>query len=363
MPYEKNIFFPLALPNREYYKNNMLDKASDQQHAPLIDPYMRAISYLRVSVTDRCDFRCVYCMSEDMSFLPKTEVLSLEELDRLCTAFVEMGVKKIRLSGGEPLVRRDIMSLIENLSRHLKTGKLEELTLTTNGSQLGRFADDMYKAGIRRVNVSLDTMDAEKFKTITRRGDLAKVLASIKTAITAGLKIKLNTVALKGVNDQEIDQIITWCGEHGVDLTLIETMPLGEISQDRNDQYIPLSEIKDQLAENWTLSPSKHRTGGPARYFDIAETGQKLGLITPLSHNFCESCNRVRVTCTGQMFMCLGQDDMADLRTPLRENSDDLSLIHAIREAITRKPKGHDFVINRETSAPAVKRHMSVTGG
>ncbi len=362
----ERIVFPLALSRREYYKNIMLDKASDLRHAPLVDPFQRAISYLRLSVTDRCDFRCVYCMSEDMTFLPKKEVLSLEELDRLCTSFVGMGVKKIRLSGGEPLVRRDIMSLIENLSRHLRSGDLEELTLTTNGSQLGRFAQQLFDAGVRRVNVSLDTMDAEKFKSITRRGDLAKVLASIETALSVGLKIKLNAVALKGVNDTEIDEMLKWCGDNGVDLTLIETMPLGEISQDRNEQYIPLAEIKTQLDKNWTLTPSKHRTGGPARYFDIGETGQKLGLITPLSHNFCESCNRVRVTCTGQMYMCLGQDDMADLRTPLRENDDDMSLIYAIREAITRKPEGHDFVIDRNSntpSTPAVKRHMSVTGG
>jgi cyclic pyranopterin phosphate synthase len=302
-------------------------------------------------------------MADDMKFLPKNEVLSLEELDRLCTSFIDMGVKKIRLSGGEPLVRRDILSLVDNLSRHLKSGALEELTLTTNGSQLGRFAQDLYNFGVRRVNVSIDTFDPEKFKTITRRGNLAKVLESIEIALAVGLKIKLNAVALKNVNDTEIDEMLKWCGKKGVDLTLIETMPLGEISQDRNDQYIPLSEIKTQLDKNWTLSPSRHRTGGPARYFDIAETGQKLGLITPLSHNFCESCNRVRVTCTGQMFMCLGQDDMADLRTPLRENEDNLALISAIREAITRKPKGHDFVINRDANAPAVKRHMSVTGG
>lgn len=341
----------------------MLDKISQPALAPLIDPYLRAISYLRVSVTDRCDFRCVYCMGEDMTFLPKPEVLSLEELDRLCTAFVDMGVKKIRLSGGEPLVRRDIMSLINNLSRHLKSGQLHELTLTTNGSQLARFAQQLYDAGIRRINVSIDTMDAEKFTRITRRGKLPQVLEGIEKALEVGLEVKLNAVALKGVNDHEFDDMIKWCGAHGADLTLIETMPLGEISQQREDQYIPLSEVKSALDKNWSLSPSMHKTGGPARYFDIEETGQKLGLITPLSHNFCESCNRVRVTCTGQLYMCLGQDDMADLRTPLRANLDDQSLLSAIREAITRKPKGHDFDILRHSSAPAVKRHMSVTGG
>lgn len=341
----------------------MLDKISDLANAPLIDPFQRTISYLRVSVTDRCDFRCIYCMGEDMKFLPKNKVLSLEELDRLCSAFVSMGVKKIRLSGGEPLVRRDIMSLIENLSRHLKSGDLDELTLTTNGSQLEKFSDDLFKAGVRRINVSIDTLDEDKFSHITRRGRLAQVLRGVEKALSVGLKIKLNAVALKGVNDGEFDNMIKWCGERGADLTLIETMPLGEISESRDDQYIPLSEVKASLDKNWELTPSEYKTGGPARYFNIGETGQKLGLITPLSHNFCESCNRVRVTCTGQLYMCLGQDDTADLRTPLRDSNDDAALIHAIRAAITHKPKGHDFDILRHAKKPAVKRHMSVTGG
>lgn len=329
----------------------------------MIDPFGRAVNYLRVSVTDRCDFRCVYCMSEDMSFLPKKEVLSLEELDRLCSAFIRKGVKKLRLTGGEPLVRRNIMSLFHNLSRHLKTGDLEDLTLTTNGSQLARFADELVDCGVERINVSLDTRDPDKFRKITRWGDLDKVLAGLDAAKKAGLKIKINTVALKNFNDQELDDMLAWCGDNGFDLTLIETMPMGEITGDRNDQYLPLSEVREDLATRWRLSEIDYKTGGPARYLQVGETGTKLGLITPMTHNFCESCNRVRLTCTGTLYMCLGQDDAADLRTPMRASEGDQLLDAAIDEAIGRKPKGHDFIIDRETKAPSQQRHMSVTGG
>ncbi len=329
----------------------------------MIDPFGRHISYLRVSVTDRCDFRCLYCMAEDMTFLPKAEVLSLEELDRLCSAFVSQGVRKLRITGGEPLVRKNIMQLFEDLSRHLKSGALEELTLTTNGSQLSRFADDLKRVGIRRINVSLDTLDPEKFRAITRWGHLAKVLEGIEAARDAGMEIKVNVVALKGVNEDEIDRMVEWCGEHKCDMTLIETMPLGDITGDRTDQYLPLSLVRSRLENNWTLEDSEHRTGGPARYVRIGETGRYLGFITPLTHNFCESCNRVRLTCTGTLYMCLGQEDAADLRTPLRNGGSDADLLEAIREAIARKPKGHDFIIDRRNKRPALARHMSVTGG
>jgi len=329
----------------------------------MIDPFGRRISYLRVSVTDRCDFRCVYCMAEDMTFLPKAEVLTLEELDRLCSAFVRQGVRKLRLTGGEPLVRRNIMSLIRSLGRHLRSGDLEELTLTTNGSRLAQHADELVAAGVRRINVSVDTLDAEKFTAITRRGRLDQVLGGIDAAKRAGLKIKINAVALKGVNDGEYDRMIEWCGREGFDLTLIETMPLGDIDGDRTDQYLPLSLVRADLARRWTLEESDHRTGGPARYVRIAETGGRLGFITPLTHNFCESCNRVRLTCTGTLYMCLGQDDAADLRAPLRASESDDLLEAAIRAAIDRKPKGHDFIIDRRQQKPAVARHMSVTGG
>lgn len=329
----------------------------------MIDPYGRKITYLRVSVTDRCDFRCVYCMAEDMTFLPKSEVLSLEELDRLCTAFIEKGVSKLRLTGGEPLVRRDIMTLIDSLGRHLKTGKLEELTLTSNGSQLSRYADDLAKAGIRRINVSLDTLDPDKFAEITRWGRLPQVLEGIQAAKEAGLAIKINTVALRGVNDDEIFEMVDWCAAEGFDLTFIETMPLGEIDGSRVEHYMPLSLLRAQLAQRLSLEESDYATGGPARYATVRETGQRLGFITPLTHNFCESCNRVRLTCTGQLYMCLGQDDMADLRTPLRADETNAALNAAIDEAITRKPEGHDFVIDRRRKQPAVARHMSVTGG
>ncbi|HEU0071348.1 MAG TPA: GTP 3',8-cyclase MoaA [Alphaproteobacteria bacterium] len=329
----------------------------------MIDPFGRRITYLRVSVTDRCDFRCVYCMAEDMQFLPKSEVLTLEELDRLCSAFVRHGVKKLRLTGGEPLVRKNIMSLVDSLGRHLKTGALEELTLTTNGSQLAKHADGLARAGVKRVNVSIDSLDPQRFRDITRRGDLAVVMDGLRAAKEAGLKVKINAVALKGVNEDEYDEMIAWCGREGFTLTLIETMPLGEIDQDRTDQYLPLSLVRARLQRRWTLDESDFRTGGPARYARIQETGGLIGFITPLSHNFCESCNRVRLTCTGTLYMCLGQDDAADLRAPLRAGADDTQLDAAIREAIARKPKGHDFIIDRRQDKPAVKRHMSVTGG
>lgn len=329
----------------------------------MIDPFGRHVTYLRVSVTDRCDFRCVYCMAEDMTFLPKNDVLSLEELDRVCSAFIRKGVRKVRLTGGEPLVRRDIMSLIKNLGRHIDAGDLDELTLTTNGSQLYRFAHELVDYGVRRINVSVDTLDAERFRAITRRGDLGRVLEGLKAARDAGLSIKINAVALKGVNDQEYDDMIRWCGDEGYDLTLIETMPMGEIDTHRNDQYVPLSEVRRDLEERWSLKDIPLRTGGPARYTEIGETGRKLGFITPLTHNFCEGCNRVRLTCTGMLYMCLGQDDSADLRAALRASEGDEVLEQAIDEAIGRKPKGHDFVIDRENGGPAVSRHMSVTGG
>jgi cyclic pyranopterin phosphate synthase len=328
----------------------------------LIDPFGRTITYLRVSVTDRCDFRCVYCMAEDQHFLPKKEVLSLEELDRLCSAFVGRGVRKLRLTGGEPLVRKNVMSLVRSLSRHIGRG-LDELTLTTNGSQLARFAAELADCGVERVNVSVDTLDPAKFRAITRWGDLAQVRAGIEAARRAGLKVKINTVALKGVNEREFDDLIRWAHGDGMDLTLIETMPLGEVGADRTDQYLPLSQVRADLSGRWTLTDSTYRTGGPARYVRVAETGGRLGFITPLTHNFCESCNRVRITCTGTLYMCLGQEDAADLRAPLRASDDDESLEAAIDEAIARKPKGHDFVIDRDHRGPAVRRTMSVTGG
>jgi cyclic pyranopterin phosphate synthase len=334
----------------------------------MIDPFGRTISYLRVSVTDRCDFRCVYCMAEDMTFLPKAEILSLEELDWLCTAFVRHGVRKLRLTGGEPLVRKNVMSLVRSLSRHLESGALEELTLTTNASQLARYAGELAACGVRRVNVSIDTLDPQKFTAITRWGRLEQVFEGLAAAKAVGLAIKINAVALKGVNEQEFDGLIEWCGKEGFDLTLIEVMPMGEIggesgSQNRVDQYLPLSLVRARLAQRWTLEEVDYRSGGPARYVRIAETGRRLGFITPLTHNFCESCNRVRLTCTGTLYMCLGQDDAADLRRPLRASADDGLLDAAIAEAIARKPKGHDFIIDRRHQGPAVTRHMSVTGG
>ncbi len=330
----------------------------------MIDPFGRTISYLRVSVTDRCDFRCVYCMAEDMTFLPKAEILTLEELDRLCSTFVRLGVRKLRLTGGEPLVRRNVMSLIASLARHLDSGALDELTITTNGSQLRRHAAELARLGIRRINVSIDTLDPDKFAKITRWGRLAQVLDGVAAAKDAGIHVKLNAVALKGVNDDEFDRLVEWCGAQGHDLTFIEVMPMGDIGEvSRVDQYMPLSMVRARLAQRWTLTETDYRTGGPARYMRVEETGGRLGFITPLTHNFCESCNRVRLTCTGTLYMCLGQDDAADLRAPLRQSEGDDLLEAAIREAITRKPKGHDFVIDRRHDGPAVSRHMSVTGG
>ena len=334
-----------------------------QGRPPLIDPFGRAISYLRVSVTDRCDFRCVYCMAENMSFLPKAEVLTLEEIDRLCSAFVARGVRKLRLTGGEPLVRRGIMTLVGSLSRHLKSGALDELTLTTNGSQLARYAGELKSHGVRRINVSLDTLDPEKFRAITRWGSLEQILAGIDAEQAAGLKIKINAVALKGVNEDEFPRLIEWAHGRGMDLTLIEVMPLGEIGEGRLDQYLPLSIVRARLAEHYRLEEIDYRSGGPARYVRVAETGGLLGFITPLTHNFCESCNRVRVTCTGTLYMCLGQEDAADLRKPLRASEGNDLLFAAIDEAITRKPRGHDFIIDRRHKRPALARHMSVTGG
>ncbi len=328
----------------------------------MIDPFGRHISYLRVSVTDRCDLRCVYCMAEDMTFLPKREVLSLEELERLCGAFIDMGVKKIRLTGGEPLVRRNVMSLVEALGRRIGPEGLEELTLTTNGTQLAKNAEGLVRAGVRRINVSVDTLDPAGFREATRWGDLAQVQAGIYAARDAGLRIKINAVALRGMNEHEFDRMLEWCGTHGFDLCLIETMPMGEVAEDRTDRYLSLDVVRARLRLNWTLTESGYATGGPARYYDVAETGTRIGFITPLSHNFCESCNRVRLTCTGTLYMCLGQEDAADLRAPLRAGLHDEGLKAAIREAISRKPKGHDFVIERARPA-AVARHMSVTGG
>ena len=335
--------------------------------APLIDPFQRAITYLRVSVTDRCDFRCVYCMAENMTFLPKRDLLSLEELDRMCSTFIGLGVRKLRITGGEPLVRKNIMWFFERMGRHLGEG-LEELTVTTNGSQLKKHAQALADCGVKRINVSLDTLDEAKFQAITRWGRLAQVLEGIEAAQAVGLKVKINVVALRGTNDDEIHRLVDWCNALGMDLTFIEVMPMGDLGgEDRLDQYYSLKDLRRDLSERWTLTESDYRTGGPARYVRVEETGQRIGFITPLTHNFCESCNRVRLTCTGQLYMCLGQDDDADLRKVLRETSDDEVLRAAIREAITRKPKGHDFDYSRQTAPGAyggqVARHMSTTGG
>lgn len=328
----------------------------------LVDPFGRSISYLRVSVTDRCDFRCHYCMAEDMSFLPKRDVLSLEELDRLCSAFVGLGTSKIRLTGGEPLVRKGLMTLIGSLGRHLGNG-LDELTLTTNGSQLAKHARELVDHGIRRINVSLDTLDPEKFRRITRWGELAPVIAGIDAALAAGLSIKLNTVAVKDFNDREYDDLLRFAHGRGMDMTLIETMPLGEIGGERVDQYLPLGRVREDLETRFTLTEIDHRSGGPARYVRIEETGGRLGFITPMTHNFCESCNRVRLTCTGTLYMCLGQNDSVDLRRVLRSSEDDAAVAQAIEAAIAHKPKGHDFVIERGGAGPSILRHMSTTGG
>ena len=329
----------------------------------LVDPFQRAITYLRVSVTDRCDFCCVYCMSEHMTFLPKADLLSLEELDRLCSTFIEKGVNKLRLTGGEPLVRRGIMTLVSSLSRHLTSGALKELTLTTNGSQLQKYAAELKANGIRRINISLDTLNADRFRAITRWGDLENVMDGIEAAQAQGLDIKINAVALKGVNEDEIVNLLEWAHGRGMDLTVIEVMPLGDVDESRLDQYLPLSIVRARLAERFTLEDIDYRTGGPARYVRVKETGGRLGFITPLTHNFCESCNRVRITCTGTLYMCLGQNDAADLRSPLRASESNEFLCSAIDEAISRKPKGHDFVIDRRHLQPALPRHMSMTGG
>lgn len=329
----------------------------------MIDPYGRHITYLRVSVTDRCDFRCVYCMAEAPEFLPKAEILTLEETRRLCAAFVRKGVERLRITGGEPLVRRNVLGLFEQLGALISTGELKELTLTTNGSQLPKLARGLAAAGVKRINVSLDTLDPEKFRAVTRWGELDAVLRGVDAALEAGLAVKINTVALKGVNDHEFPDLVRWAHGRGMDLTLIETMPMGGIETDRVSQYLPLSLVRAGLGTQFTLTESDHRTGGPARYVQVAETGGRLGFITPLTHNFCESCNRVRVTCTGTLYMCLGQEDAADLRGPLRASRDDEMLEEAIDEAISRKPKGHDFMIDRRHTAPAVPRPMSMTGG
>ncbi len=328
----------------------------------MIDPFGRAITYLRVSVTDRCDLRCVYCMAEDMTFLPKSDVLSLEELEQLCSAFIRQGVRKLRITGGEPLVRRGVMTLFGRLGERLGYG-LDELTLTTNGTQLAKYAEGLAAAGVRRVNVSLDTLDPERFSRITRWGKLDKVLDGIAAAKAAGLHVKINAVALRGENEDEIADLLAWCGTQGHDLCLIETMPMGDIGGDRTDQYLPLSIVRARLRQRFTLTETSFATGGPARYYDVAETGARVGFITPMTHNFCESCNRVRLTCTGTLYMCLGQDDAADLRRVLRDGADEATLDAAILDAITRKPKGHDFIIDRRTTAPSVVRHMSLTGG
>jgi GTP 3',8-cyclase len=330
---------------------------------PMTDPFGRTISYLRVSVTDRCDLRCLYCMSEDMTFLPKADLLTLEELDRLCSAFIAKGVRKLRLTGGEPLVRRNVMALVRSLSRHLSTGALDELTLTTNGSQLARFAAELRDYGVRRINVSLDTLDPVKFRAITRWGDLGKVLDGIEAARAAGLAVKINAVALKNTNEDEIPQLMQWAHGKGMALTLIEVMPMGDIGEGRIDQYVPLSLLRARLSQQYTLTDLADNTGGPARYVHVGETGGKLGFITPMTHNFCEACNRVRITCTGTLHTCLGHEDASDLRKPLRASADDVLLSEAIDRAIGAKPKGHDFIIDRRHNRPSVSRHMSVTGG
>ena len=331
--------------------------------APLIDPFQRAISYLRVSVTDRCDFRCTYCMAEHMTFLPKADLLTLEELDRLCSAFVRMGVQKLRITGGEPLVRKGILTFFEAMSRHLASGALQELTLTTNGSQLARFAQPLADLGVRRVNVSLDTLDPAKFAAITRWGRLPQVLDGIDAAKAAGLRVKINAVALKGFNEDEQFSLTDWCAAEGHDLTWIEVMPMGDVEPARLDQYLSLRELRRRYDQRFAVTDLAERSGGPARYVRLEETGQKIGFITPLTHNFCESCNRVRLTCTGELYMCLGQEDMADLRAPLRASPEDAAVERAIRAAIARKPKGHDFDYSRQGVGGQMTRHMSHTGG
>ena len=327
---------------------------------PLIDPFQRTITYLRVSVTDRCDFRCQYCMAEAMTFLPKADLLTYDELDRLCSAFIRRGLRRLRLTGGEPLVRRGLMDLIRGLSRHLRSGDLDEWTLTTNGSRLALFAPELAAAGVKRINVSVDTLDPDAFKAITRRGDLGVVLDGIRAAQEAGIAVKINTVALKGINEDQLIPLVDWAHGLGLDITFIETMPLGDIDGDRTDHYLPLTQVRARLSQRYTMNESGHRTGGPARYVHVTETGRRIGFITPLTHNFCETCNRVRLTCTGTLYMCLGQEDSADLRAVLRGGGD---IDAALDEAIARKPKGHDFIIDRPGAKPAVARHMSTTGG
>jgi GTP 3',8-cyclase len=328
------------------------------------DPFGRHISYLRVSVTDRCDLRCVYCMAETMAFLPRSEVLSIEELDRLCSCFIRLGVGTLRLTGGEPLTRRGVMDLIRLLSRHLRSGALRELTLTTNGTRLATHAEGLAAAGVRRINVSLDTLRADRFQQITRWGRLAAVMEGLAAAKAAGLQIKINTVALKGLNHDELGDLVAWCGAEGFDIAFIEVMPMGDIGgEQRRGQFYPLSMVRADLERRWTLRDTDYRTGGPARYVNCLETGRRIGFITPLTHNFCESCNRVRVTCTGQLYMCLGQEDSADLRAALRCSESDERLEAVIAEAISRKPRGHDFILDRRSANVAVPRHMSVTGG
>jgi cyclic pyranopterin phosphate synthase len=336
---------------------------SEALSSAMTDPFGRTISYLRVSVTDRCDLRCFYCMSEDMTFLPKADLLTLEELDRLCSAFIAKGVKKLRLTGGEPLVRRNVMSLVRSLSRHLKSGALNELTLTTNGTQLAKHANELADCGVRRINVSLDTLDPGKFREITRWGEIDKVLEGIEAARAAGLAVKINAVALKNLNEDELPDLMRWAHGKNMGLTLIEVMPMGEIGAGRIDQYLPLSLVRARLAQQFTLTDLAESTGGPARYVSVAETGGKLGFITPMTHNFCESCNRVRITCTGTLHTCLGHEDASDLRKPLRASDDDVLLADAIDRAVGLKPKGHDFIIDRRHDRPSVSRHMSVTGG
>ena len=332
--------------------------------APLIDPFGRSITYVRISVTDRCDFRCVYCMSEHMTFLPRRDLLTLEELERLCAAFISRGTKRLRITGGEPLMRHDVMRLFHRLHHHLQAGALEELTLTTNGSQLARFAHELADCGVRRINISLDTLKQDVFRQLTRNGDFNQVMAGIHAAQAAGLKIKLNVVALKGVNEEEFLPLLRFAHDRGFDITFIEVMPLGELGAfERIDQYLPMSAVQENIAQRFTLYATDHRTGGPARYMRVAETGGRVGFITPMTHNFCESCNRVRVTCTGTLYMCLGQEDAADLRKPLRESSEDAALHAALDAAIARKPKGHDFVIDRTSPPSVASRHMSMTGG
>ncbi len=338
------------------------DDAPAQARPALVDGFGRAVTYLRVSVTDRCDLRCVYCMSEHMTFLPKAQVLTLEELDRIASAFVGLGVRKLRLTGGEPLVRKGFMALVLGLSRHLKTGALDELTLTTNGTRLAEFADQLAGLGIRRINVSMDTLKPDLFRKLTRGGDLAKVIAGIDAARAAGIAVKINAVALADSNAAELPELIAWAHDRGCDMTLIEAMPMGEVDVDRTDEFLSLKDLRRELESFWTLTDSDHVTGGPARYVSVAETGGRLGFITPLSHNFCEACNRVRLTCTGTLHTCLGREDASDLRAVIRAGATDAELADAIRLAVDAKPKGHDFQIRRG-AAPSVSRHMSTTGG